>query len=244
MRAFGEVLVENRKRKGYSQADLVDLLAQEGIEVTTKAVSKWENLTREPSLHTILTVCQILDIEDIYEEFLGENPFDHVMENLNEDGKAKIIEFANLLRASRKYLPHRADIIPFENYQPIAVEPASAGTGNYIEDSVKESYNVGHLAPEKTDFGIRISGDSMEPMYHTGDVAWVHKQDSISNGEIGIFYLNGNTYIKELHDGPDGVYLVSLNKKYPPIQIFESDSLKIFGKVIGKCKGAEIPGFH
>ena len=78
MRAFGEVLVENRKRKGYSQADLVDLLAQEGIEVTTKAVSKWENLTREPSLHTILTVCQILDIEDIYEEFLGENPFDHV----------------------------------------------------------------------------------------------------------------------------------------------------------------------
>ena len=117
MRAFGEVLVENRKRKGYSQADLVDLLAQEGIEVTTKAVSKWENLTREPSLHTILTVCQILDIEDIYEEFLGENPFDHVMENLNEDGKAKIIEFANLLRASRKYLPHRADIIPFENYQ-------------------------------------------------------------------------------------------------------------------------------
>ena len=105
---------------GRTQADLVDLLAQEGIEVTTKAVSKWENQTREPSLHTILTVCQILDIEDIYEAFLGENPFDHVMKNLNEDRKAKIIEFANLLRESRKYLPHRADIIPFENYQPIA----------------------------------------------------------------------------------------------------------------------------
>ena len=164
----------------------------------------------EQKYYSILTICQILDIEDIYEAFLGENPFDHIMENLNEDGKAKIIEFANLLRASRKSLPHRADIIPFENYQPIAVEPASAGTGNYIEDCLKESYNVGHLAPEKTDFGIRISGDSMEPMYHTGDVAWVHKQDSISNGEIGIFCLNGNTYIKELHDGPDGVYLVSL----------------------------------
>ena len=36
MRAFGEVLVENRKNKGYSQADLVNLLAQEGIEVNTK----------------------------------------------------------------------------------------------------------------------------------------------------------------------------------------------------------------
>ena len=51
MRAFGEVLAENRKRKGYSQSDLVDLLSQEGIEVTTKAVSKWENLMHENPLY-------------------------------------------------------------------------------------------------------------------------------------------------------------------------------------------------
>ena len=63
----------------------------------------------------------------------------------------------------------------------------------------KETYDVGHLAPEQTDFGVRISGDSMEPLYHTGDVAWIQKKDSLANGEIGIFYLNGNTYIKELH---------------------------------------------
>ena len=37
-------------------------------------------------------------------------------------------------------------------------------------------------------------------LYHTGDVAWIQKKDSLANGEIGIFYLNGNTYIKELHD--------------------------------------------
>ena len=39
MRDFGEILAENRKKKGYSQSDLVDLLSQEGIQVTTKAVS-------------------------------------------------------------------------------------------------------------------------------------------------------------------------------------------------------------
>ena len=70
------------------------------------------------------------------------------------------------------------------------------------------------------------------------------KRSNYANGEIGIFYLNGNTYIKELHDEPDGVYLISLNQKYRPIQVFMCDSVKIFGKVIGKCKGAEIPGFH
>ena len=31
MRDFGEILAENRKKKGYSQSDLVDLLSQEGI---------------------------------------------------------------------------------------------------------------------------------------------------------------------------------------------------------------------
>ena len=40
------------------------------------------------------------------------------------------------------------------------------------------------------------------------------KKDSLANGEIGIFYLNGNTYIKELHDEPDGVYLISLNQNH------------------------------
>ena len=37
MRDFGEILAENRKKKGYSQSDLVDLLSQEGIQVTTKS---------------------------------------------------------------------------------------------------------------------------------------------------------------------------------------------------------------
>ena len=222
MRDFGEILAENRKKKGYSQSDLVDLLSQEGIQVTTKAISKWETNAREPALHVFLTLCQLLDIEDIYESFFGENPY-NIMSGLNEEGRNKLIEFADILKDSKKFSPLSAKIIPFH---------------------VKETYDVGHLAPEQTDFGVRISGDSMEPLYHTGDVAWIQKKDSLANGEIGIFYLNGNTYIKELHDEPDGVYLISLNQKYRPIQVLESDSFKIFGKVIGKCKGAEIPGFH
>ena len=223
MRAFGEILAENRKKKGYSQSDLVELLSREGIQVTTKAVSKWETNSREPALHIFLTLCQLLDIEDIYEAFFGENPY-NIMSGLNEEGKKKLIEFADILRASKMFSPAPAKILPFRHFVEISWEPVSA--------------------PDQTDFGVRISGDSMEPLYHTGDVAWIQKKDSIANGEIGIFYLNGNTYIKELHDEPDGVFLVSLNEKYQPIQVLESDSFKIFGKVIGKCKGAEIPGFH
>ena len=102
MRAFGEILAENRKKKGYSQSDLVELLSREGIQVTTKAVSKWETNSREPSLHIFLTLCQLLDIEDIYEAFFGENPY-NIMSGLNEEGKKKLIEFADILRASKMF---------------------------------------------------------------------------------------------------------------------------------------------
>ena len=161
MRDFGEILAENRKKKGYSQSDLVNLLSQEGIQVTTKALSKWENNAREPALHVFLTLCQLLDIEDIYESFFGENPY-NIMSGLNEEGRNKLIEFADILKASKKFSPLSAKIIPFHHPVDITWEPVSAGTGNYLEDSVKETYDVGHLAPEQTDFGVRISGDSME----------------------------------------------------------------------------------
>ena len=37
---------------------MVDLLSQEGIQVTTKEISKWETNAREPALHVFLTLCQ------------------------------------------------------------------------------------------------------------------------------------------------------------------------------------------
>ena len=102
MRDFGKILAENRKKKGYSQAELAELLSQEGIQVTTKAISKWETNAREPSLHVFLKLCLLLDIEDIYESFFGENPY-NIMSGLNEAGRNKLIEFAGILKASNMF---------------------------------------------------------------------------------------------------------------------------------------------
>lgn len=35
-----------------------------------------------------------------------------------------------------------------------------------------------------------VSGDSMEPEFHSGEIAWVSQQDTLCDGEIGIFGLN------------------------------------------------------
>ena len=98
-----------------------------------------------------------------------------------------------------------------------------------------------HL-PEDTTFGVRISGDSMEPESHDGQIAWVLQQESVANGEIGIFALNGEAYIKKLQNDKDGIFLISLNEKYAPIKVGENDRLDIFGKVLEKSNASAITG--
>ena len=50
----------------------------------------------------------------------------------------------------------------------------------------------------------------MEPEFEDGQIAWVLKQDMVENGEIGIFSLNGEAYIKKLQDDKNGVFLFIL----------------------------------
>ena len=56
MRSIGRIIAENRKKKGLSQPELAELLSQQGIDVTAKAISKWETDSREPGLHVFLTL--------------------------------------------------------------------------------------------------------------------------------------------------------------------------------------------
>ena len=135
-----------------------------------------------------------------------------------------------------------AKIIPFRSID-IFENAVSAGTGNFLVDGPKETVCIDEsILPEDTTFGVRISGDSMEPEFHDGQIAWVLQQESVANGEIGIFALNGEAYIKKLQNDKDGIFLISLNEKYAPIKVSENDRLDIFGKVLGKSDASAITG--
>ena len=108
----------------------------------------------------------------------------------------------------------------------------SAGTGNFLVDGPKETVCIDEsILPEDTTFGVRISGDSMEPEFHDGQIAWVLQQESVANA-----------YIKKLQNDKDGIFLISLNEKYAPIKVSENDRLDIFGKVLGKSDASAIAG--
>ncbi len=92
---------------------------------------------------------------------------------------------------------------------------------------------VGNEVSPDADFGVHVSGDSMEPLYPNGQTIWVHQQETLEDGEIGIFFLDGEAYVKKYHQSPDGISLISINKTYAPIKVSSGSVFRTFGKVVG-----------
>lgn len=47
------------------------------------------------------------------------------------------------------------------------------------------------------DFIIGVNDDSMEPDYHDGDLLYAAKTDHISHGDVGIFTIGNECFLKE-----------------------------------------------
>jgi SOS-response transcriptional repressor LexA len=232
MKAISEIILETRKERKLSQAMLAEQLNQCGHELTNKAISKWENGQGEPSASVFIEICRLMGITDIYEACFGINPDDPLSE-LNEPGKQKVLEYASLLIASGRYQKPSEKIIPFERELKLFSEPVSAGTGNFLAGDQYQMITVGNDVPADADFGVRISGNSMEPRYINGQIVFIRQQNVLENGEIGIFLLDGEAYIKKLQNDSNGHFLISLNKDYTPIPIRKHSEFTILGKVIG-----------
>ena len=107
--------------------------------------------------------------------------------------------------------------------------PVSAGMGNFLADGGYEMIEVESTVPESADYAVRISGDSMMPRFVDKQIVFVHEQSVLDEGDIGIFYLNNEAYIKKLGKG----CLISLNTSYAPIMLKEYNMFKVLGKVVG-----------
>lgn len=110
-------------------------------------------------------------------------------------------------------------------------QPASAGTGQYLNEVQVEQIEL--PVDIDADFVVPIYGDSMEPEYHSGDYVFVKLSVDLSSGDIGVFELYGDAYIKELVINDSGAYLHSLNPKYDDILVDADSDFRIIGEVVG-----------
>lgn len=115
------------------------------------------------------------------------------------------------------------------------VSKVSAGVGILGEDEIIEYLTLPEELNKKCDFATFVTGDSMTPLIQDNNLILIRKTEILENGNIGVFFLNDNVYVKKFSFNPltKERKLISLNKDYPIMNIKNSDSFHIIGRVVG-----------
>lgn len=255
---LGEKLAKARKEQKIRQGDFVQLLKEYGIKMSSSSYSCWETGARTPNAYQLLALCRALDIDDVMGYFLDGTIREGGMDLLNEEGQKLVRQYVRLLSKSGEYnrfttqedteSKESDNLIDLELY----LQAASAGTGQFLDNDVHERISLPRtIVPAGTEFALRISGDSMEPAFYSEQLAFVKRTVTLSPGDLGIFLLDGESYIKkyeeempEADELEDYMYssgnvqkkpvLVSLNNKYAPIHVTQNNKFSIIGKVLNR----------
>ncbi|HDJ6099942.1 TPA: helix-turn-helix domain-containing protein [Staphylococcus aureus] len=107
----------------------------------------------------------------------------------------------------------------------------SAGVGERLHDETLFTEMVKAPIPPH-DLALKVNGDSMEPMFKDGEIIFVEKTHNIKNGQIGIFIIEEEAYVKKVFVEDDRLTLVSLNKEYDDLHFYRNESVRLIGKVI------------
>lgn len=226
---IGVLLAARRKELGINQAELAEAMSLRGLSVTNQAVSKWEKGATLPNARQFLSLCEILEIDDVRGEFSFGR--EGIFAGLDSSGRRKALDYVQLLRDSGKYSRGNSEPVHLRTL-PLYSLAVSAGTGQFLDGEDYEMVEVGAEVADGANFGVRVAGDSMEPEFHDGQTVWVHQQRSLMTGEIGIFLYDGNAYLKQLVALKDSMALHSFNPSYSDIVVCPELPLRVLGKVM------------
>lgn len=228
------VLKAGRMKKGLKQKDVADKL---GIKPST--LSGYENGTSEPDIDTYMEMLRMYDLDyvsilntayDLPEEdiILTSKEKDLIRSYRGLEDADKVLIESLVYRLSDT--PELENGIQYIEKKYFFAGP-SAGRGSEIMDTsstirVKDSKNV-----RDADYIVQVDGDSMLPKFKDGDFVTVKMAAEVRPNEVGIFVVDGQTYIKQAQQGR----LHSLNPLYPDIEIKDFDDAFCIGKVTGKA---------
>ena len=193
--------------------------------VVARTLAAWEGGDREPRVTQAIALAKVLGYHEVSDLF-----YDSDEAQLNKLGLDRLEEYRSLLLRSPQF---RETVQPVLRLLPVYLQPASAGTGQWLDDDLSEEMEVDDSVPASAEFGVRLAGDSMSPRFADGQIVWARKTETAENGEIVLCVLNDQGYCKKLHRDEHGVSLISLNPKYDPISITEVDEFRIMGCVVG-----------
>ena len=238
---FGKNLVTLRENRGLTRGELANML-----EIPYTTLSNYETGQREPGHQLLIRLASLFDVS--VDELIGNGKRsaaalsgqyspeekEHIKKYrvLDVYGKKAVdaVLHAEHDRMTHLIAPEQKGAVTYIRCYDLA---ASAGTGEPLGDTYYSTRIEipTQRVPENAHCCVRVNGTSMEPAYKDGDIVFVERLDSsVREGEVGIFALNGEGYIKRLGHNE----LISLNPQYPPIPVHDYDDLRCQGRVLGK----------
>ena len=241
---IGDKIKELRKINGLTLQELADTLNSEypdTINFNKGKISKWENNREEPRLSSVKILADFFSVPLDYFDDKDNSQLEivSIYNELKAPRQKKVLNYAdNQLKEQKLEENNQSNnVVTLSDYKTKECDyefydtAASAGTGQYLNDVNIETITL--PVDIDADFVVPIYGDSMEPDYHSGDYVFVKLSVNLSSGDIGVFELYGDAYIKQIFIEGDKAYLHSLNPKYDDIIVDADSDFRIIGEVVG-----------
>ncbi|EPW71934.1 XRE family transcriptional regulator [Streptococcus agalactiae] len=236
---IGSKIKELRKNKGLTQKELAIL-----VNMGDTTIANYEKGFRTPKKNTLFKLANALSvtIDELFPPINKETVVHlHPQSNITEINKKVVLldkelkepRHSDWIKYGENLLSEQntvTDLFSYNYYD----QALSAGTGQYLNEVNVETIEL--PVNIDADFVVPVYGDSMEPEYYSGDYVFVKLSVELSDGDIGVFELCGDAYIKQLLINADGAFLHSLNSKYEDIPIDKDSDFRIIGEIIGKYR--------
>ena len=226
---IGENIKRYRLQNGWTQQEL-----GAKIGISKNAIGNYEKGFRSPKKDTMFDLANAfnISIDDLFPPIQNDSSsnasqIQSIYDELNPPRQVKVLNYAKMqLNEQENEVSEAIQLYSYDYYD----HPASAGTGQYLNDVRVERIEL--PVGIDADFVIPIKGDSMEPDYHDGDLVFIQTSVDLNDGVIGVFNYNGDAYIKQLVIDKEQAYLHSLNPAYKDMPITPDTDFRIIGEVV------------
>ena len=115
---------------------------------------------------------------------------------LNDRGRSEFMRYGRFLSAQAEYRSESASGAEI-SYIKRYIVPAAAGYASPIEGEDYELIPRAADAPLAADFCLNVSGDSMEPFIHDGELIYVQRDAPLHEFDAGVFFVDGDVFCKQ-----------------------------------------------
>lgn len=201
------------------------------IGTKKSTISNYETGYRSPQQDVIFDIAEALNvsINDLFPPTTQEGNITYIYNQLEPPRQQKVYQFTEYQLSEQQKVVNMEDYITER-----LIGYVSAGTGEYQTEEINEEVKLPKsIIPEQRyDMVLKVNGTSMEPMFQDGEFIFVRKDEDFRSGQIGVFIIDGESYLKKAYIEDSHIRLVSLNKGYEDLIFTDDSRIELIGTVV------------